>query len=238
MYVCEQKYRAGPIRGSGGHLEPVEGIMATGTWGPGAAQRVFRVNIHFIKGGQKCQTGFHLRETGLLDTADPDDVANAVSPWVTTKFVTLLTSADRVDSLDVENLVTKEGFTIAYPNALGTLNEAQCPSFLMFPVSIKGNVRRRYGNGRMLWPVMSKTSFDGNTLTAGALALANTVTADLADRFMTGAFTDNLQLVHLHPALPAVGTRPAIPATWYDATALRINGTVSALRRRKVGVGQ
>lgn len=210
--------------------------MATGAWGGPGDTRVFRANIQFRHGGQNCQSGFHLRDVGI-NTLSPEDVATEVATFATTQFAKLLHQADQIVGIDVVNLATGEGFAVSPPNTPGTQPGTQVPSFITLPISIKGNLRKRYGNGRMLWPLPSQESIAGNVLVPAAAANVQVVIADMADRFMEGVLAATMKLVHLHPALPAHGTRPAIPATWYDATSLRAATVVSSLRRRKAGVG-
>lgn len=210
--------------------------MASGEWGGAFQQRVFRANIQFRHGGQNCQTGFHIRDVGI-NTLSPEDVANEVADFATTDFIQILHQTDQVVGIDVMNLVTSEGFAISPANAVGAKLGTPCPSFLQLPVSIKGNLRKRYGNGRMLWPVYNIESMTGNVLVPAAVTAFQGVITAMTTRFMSDGVGATMRLVHLHGALPAVGTRPAIPAQWYDATSLRLATVVSSLRRRKAGVG-
>jgi hypothetical protein len=210
--------------------------MATGEWGGALDQRVFRVNISFTRADQRCQTGFHLRDLGI-NTLDPEDVANAVSPWATTQFNKILHVNDRILGVDAENLVTREGFSISYANTPGIQASTPTPGYMSVALAIKGNLRRRYGNGRMLWPVSNINHISGNSLTAPAIGTYDEVVQDLADRFLDTGVASTMKLVHLHPAIAQTPAHPAIPATWYDATSLRLNAALSSLRRRKAGVG-
>jgi len=211
--------------------------MATGTWGPDSTLPLFRVTIRFTRGSQQCQTGFHLRDVGLADQS-PEQVVNAVDNWVTTQFIKTLHTADHITGLDAENIITREGFAKSYTNVVGLMSDLPAPSFITVPISIKGSIRRRYGNGRMLWPVGGRAYLDGNTLTAGATTSYSDALTALAGLFIGSAVTHELLLVHLHDVLPPRGSRNTpVPATWYDATSLRLNNVTSALKRRKIGHG-
>lgn len=210
--------------------------MATGTWGGAGDTRVFRANIQFRHGSQNCQTGFHLRDVGV-NTLTPEDVAEEVADFATTQFVKLLHQVDSITGIDVANLATSEGFFVSPAAANGTEPGALPPPFVTIPVTLKGNLRKRYGNGRMLWPMWNREAADNGVLIPAAQAIVAGVVADMTSRFMEGPLFGTMRLVHLHRALPAVGTRPAIPATWYDVTSIRASTVVSSLRRRKAGVG-
>lgn len=210
--------------------------MATGEWGGAFSQRVFRATISFERASQKCQTGFHLRDVGI-NTLSPEDVATEVADFATEQFAKLLQTTDRITGIDVENLVSREGHSISPSNLVGILSSTSTPSFLTVAVALKGSIRRRYGSGRMLWPVASQTDVNVNQLSTDGVTRFTTVINDLLARFVGPAITTSMHLVHLHEALPALNNRPAIPATWYDITSARLNTTLSMLRRRRMGVG-
>lgn len=211
--------------------------MATGTWGTEGGTRVFRVNVAWKRALQNCMTGFHLRDVGA-GTQEPQDVVDAVVPWVNTQFIKTLHSTDDILGVDVVNLVTKEGAAHSFTNLHGTGPGLRPPSFLTVPVSLKGSIRRRYGNGRMLWPVSSMDAYSEDSISNATATAYQAVIDDLADRFINGGgLFDSLTLVHAHAELAAHGTRPLIPASWYDITSIRLNKSMSSLRRRKVGVG-
>lgn len=210
--------------------------MATGSWGGSGDTRVFRVNVLFKKALQNCQTGFHIRDVGV-NTLDPEDVADEAFTWATTQFIKTLHLVDDLIGVDVTNLATKEGFSKSASGVHGTNTGEAAPSFLMVPVSLKGSIRRRYGNGRMLWPVSSELFIAQNVLHPDGVTVFQTVIDDFVSRFMEGPLFGTMRLVHLHGPLAPLGARPAVPATWYDITSVRLNTSLSSLRRRKVGVG-
>jgi hypothetical protein len=207
--------------------------MASGPWGGALNQRVFRAKILFTRGGQQCQTGFHLRDVGI-NTLDAEDVATEVADWATNEFVKILHTGDRVTGIDVTNLVSNEGFSVSPANAVGLLNETPGPSLNMLTVSLKGSLRKRYGNGRMFWPI---SVMGGNAIAGNAITVYNALATQLAERFIGPSITTSMHLVHLHKDIPATEGHPLIPATWYDITSLRVNNTVSALKSRKIGSG-
>jgi len=210
--------------------------MATGSWGGALSQRVFRVKLHWESQLQKCQTGFHLRDVGL-NTLNPQDVAEHVAEWANTSFRTILYGTDRLVSVDAENLVTREGHLVTFGNAMGAQGNNQLPPFLTVPVSIKGTLRRRYGSGRMLWPVVQQQQLAAGQLSQFGVGVIEPVVTALADRYIGSSLTHSMRLVHLHPFLPAKGTRPDVAAAWYDATSLRMGRIVGSLDRRKIGAG-
>lgn len=210
--------------------------MATGSWGGALSQRVFRANIKFRHGGSDCQSGFHLRDVGV-NTLSPEDVANEVYDFAKVQFRKLLHNADILQGVDVTNLVSTEGFSKSEVGITGIQPGTQCPSYVTIPVALKGSIRKRYGSGRMLWPVPSTESLSGNALVGATATVLSEIAVDMAERFMGPSITTSMHLVHLHALLPAFGTRPEIPATWYDITSIRVSSITSSLRRRKVGVG-
>jgi hypothetical protein len=210
--------------------------MAQGLWGPGENSRVFRVNLLFTREGQKCQTGFHLRDVGLTNQ-DESDVIDAVWPWASVQFVKFLRTTDSLLGVDVTNLVTRTGASSTQAAIAGTVNDAPAPPFLNVPVTIKGSIRRRYGNGRMFWPVPGNGFINGSVLHPTFKAWYDTAITELGSMFMGSTLTQDLHLVHLHDALPGVGARLPVPASWYDATSIRLNSTLGSLSRRKVGHG-
>lgn len=210
--------------------------MATGPWGGALNQRVFRAKILFTRAGQQCQTGFHLRDVGI-NTLDSEEVANEVADWATTSFRTILTPTDQIVGIDVENLVSREGHSISPSNVMGSYNGVAAPSFLSIAVSLKGSLRRRYGSGRMLWPLAVLTNQSGNTMSNDLAAVYEAVIDDMESRFIGPSITTSMHLVHLHADIKDAGGAVAVPAAWYDITSIRLNRTFSALRSRKVGHG-
>ena len=114
------------------------------------------------------------------------------------------------------------------------------PSYVTAPLSLKGELRRRYGRGGMLLPVRTDEWVDQDTLTAGGQAAYGGFITAMTTSFM-GSGTYRLINAHsvIPPkaATPTTPARPEVPASWTDVTSIRLNTTVSFLRSRKVGVG-
>jgi hypothetical protein len=219
--------------------------MATGPWGGLLDQRVFRVKIAFKLGQSNCQTGFHLRDVGV-NTLDPADVVDLVRPWADVNFRALLKTTDSLVGVDAENLVSKEGASHSFTTTAGSMAvdaTTAGPSFLMVPISLKGERRTRYGQGRMLWPVVNDLHTSENAMTAAGQTLFQGAIDELAELFIGPAITTSAHMINLHELLPATRPHtgpeplPEVPATWYDVTSIRLNTTISSLRSRKVNVG-
>lgn len=217
--------------------------MATGTWGPLAPDyRVFRAKIQWTALGQRCQTGFHLRDMGVAGQT-PLDVATAVAALANSAgFRQLLHVGDQITSVDVVNLVTAEGHTIAPSSLMGLSTGERAPTFIQVPAKLVGGLRKRYANGRMLLPLGSELHFQGNDVVGAGVTALDAFVTEMTTRFMDDSITGELRLVHLHEAKPerpkaTGGTLPAVPASWYDVTAIVASRAVSALRSRKAGVG-
>lgn len=217
--------------------------MATGPWGGILDSRVFRVKISWTQAGQQCQTGYHIRDVGV-NTLTPEDVAEEAAELAQTNaFRTLFATVDQIVSVDAVNLRTAEGHTIALPNVMGLQNAEALPSFTACSLALVGGIRKRYANGRMFWPVRGENTTTADILNATGVGIFDAAIAEFTSRYMGGALFGTQQLVHLHeakPARPAVGKPeplPAVPATWYDITAIKLNRAVTALTSRKVGVG-
>lgn len=217
--------------------------MATGEWGPNVGQsRVFRATIKWVQSGQRCSCSFHLRDMGVAGQT-PQDVANAVDAMVQTPaWRAPWSNLDSFESVDVVNLSSAEGHTIAYPNLKGTADVNIEPSFSAVVVNLIGGLRRRYANGRFFLPVRGSIDRTADQLSPGGVTKINGALAELQTRFMDDGLTAELRLVHLHGAKPARQTKkgaqlPAVPASWYDVTAIKVNRAITPLRSRKVGVG-
>lgn len=210
--------------------------MGTGAWGGNTGENVFRINILFRHGGQNCQTGFHLRDS-LLQNRTPQDANEWIRPWVTTHFAKLLHTTDQIVGIDAINLTSGEGYTHSPQALMGTEPGTPAPSFLTIPISLKGSIRRRYGNGRMLWPVYNKETIEGNQIGAAGQTIVNGVITALADLAVGDPLLRNFVLCHAHKDIPAHGTRLLVPAAYYDVTSIRANYVFSSLKRRKTGVG-
>lgn len=219
--------------------------MARGTWGGALDPNIFRCTIRFRLGTQKCQTGFHLRDVAINDNTE-QDVATEMRTQLLTPFRGLLADNSAVESWDAAILGQDTGYSLPETTGTGSTGHnatTEEPSFIAACVALKSEIRKRYGQGRMFWPIFAENMVDGDVLsTIGVSVLTSVVTA-FTDHFTGNPATHDLLLVNAHPALPqrgapgAPGYRPAIPASWYDVLSLRLNTVVTSLRSRKVGVG-
>lgn len=220
--------------------------MARGTWGSGPTDpHPLKVRISFILGTSKCMTGFTLRDSTLLGTADPQACADDVADWVNTNFKTLFTTQDRMDGVDVLDLVTGEGGGYSFADVTGTIVAADSnivPSYITVPISMKGELRRRYGQGRMLWPVRGEGYISKDLLDATGVAAYQAVIDSFVARYV-GSGSSDYTAINAHgviaarAATPTSPARAEVPPSWYDVTTLRLNTVLSFLRSRKQGVG-
>ena len=140
--------------------------MATGTWGGAADRHPFKVRISWTSGADTHQIGFHLRATGVT-VGSAQDIATEVADWVTDDMRNLLGNDQRVQGIDVTDLVTGEGFSVSPANQFGTTSRNpgnQAPSFLCCTVSMKSGIRRRYGQGRFFFPIIVEDWTSGDIL--------------------------------------------------------------------------
>lgn len=219
--------------------------MARGTWGGTLDPNIFKVTFRFKLGSSFCQTGFKLRDVGTNDNS-AQDVADEVATQLETPFKSILKPTDSLEGIDVVRLGSEEGGWHPFSPTVGLFSMAdteELPNFMCANISLKSEIRKRYGQGRMFLPLISETQVDGNILNSAGVARMNIVLTPLSDHFTGDPLTHDLILVNAHPALPqreAPGSpryRPAIPASWYDVVSLRINNVATFLRSRKVGVG-
>jgi hypothetical protein len=220
--------------------------MARGTWGSGGTDiHPLSVRIQFQMGTVLGQTGFKLRDTSL-QPADPQEAADDVAVWVSASLVNVFHNTDRILGVDVVDMTTGEGGAHSFANLAGTIGgglDAVSPSYLQVPVSLKGELRRRYGQGRMLWPVRYETMYDNNLLNAtGVAALQGAIDAFQA-RYLGSGSSSDYTLINVHgqiaskAATPTTPARDAVPPSWYDVTTIRLGRIMSFLRSRHVNVG-
>jgi hypothetical protein len=218
--------------------------MARGTWGGTGDIRPFACKITFQLGLSLCQTGFHLRN-GSLSFDSAQEVADDVYDYANTSFRTILGVQDRMVGVDVVNMATLEGGSRSFSNVTGTqtITGAALPSYVQVPVSLKGELRARYGQGRMLWPVRPESyTTDDQLNTIGQAGLQGAIDA-FVTRYVGTGLTFDLRAVNVHgvippkPATPSRPARPEVPASWYDVTSARLSTNLSFLRSRKQGVG-
>lgn len=217
--------------------------MAEGEWGGALQVAPIKVKISIQTGLNVMQTGFHVRPVGLT-TGDPDEVTAAVNTWCDTHLKTVLSPLDKIIGIDAVDLVSALGHSISPANMIGTANTGgvEAPSFLAMVVSLKGERRTRYGQGRMFLPMRNENWTDKEVLTGAGTIAYQAVLTGLSDVFM-GNDANGYNLVNVHgviPARPATTTRPVrpeVPPMWHDVTSLRLNTVLTFLRSRKAGVG-
>lgn len=219
--------------------------MARGTWGGALDPNIFRCTIRFRLGTQKCQTGFHLRDVGIQDNSE-QDVAEEMQTQLLTIFRGILTTNDFIESWEAALLGGDTGYSLPEVNGAGTNAYAAStaePSFLAACVALKSEIRKRYGQGRMFWPIANEPMVDGDVFSTTGVNVLTGVVNVFTDHFTGDPVTHDLLLVNAHGLLPqrgapgAPGYRPEIPPSWYDVLSLRLNTVVTSLRSRKVGVG-
>lgn len=218
--------------------------MARGPVGAGDGQtEVWDVKLKWVFNGSQMQTGFSLRKGAAL-LATEQDMANNVDTALRPTFRTLLATTATYLGVDVVNVVTREGASVSPTGVVGTVsNVGLGPAFITAVLSLKGELRTRYGQGRMLLPVVSESFYDIETLSPGALAIINPFITALADTYIGAESGQEFVMVNHHGPLaagrnaPRVPALAAVPATYYDVTSARLNTAVSFLRSRKAGVG-
>lgn len=222
--------------------------MARGTWGGALDPNIFRVTFRFTNRSQHCQTSFKVRDAVTNDNS-AQEVADSVATAVSSNFRNLLLTSDTLDGIDVIRLGSEEGgwhpFTPAEGQGGLDISSAGngTPAFVAANLSLKSEIRKRYGQGRMFLPMVHDGWMDGNLLNNTGVTNINTFIAALTSNYTGDPVTHDLILVNAHPALPEhlspgqPGHRAAIPASWYDVVSLRLNTTVTMLRSRKLGNG-
>lgn len=219
--------------------------MARGTWGGTTDPHIFKCDIHFIRSGQHCQTGFHLRDVAINDNTE-QEVADQVRTVLWSPFRTLLATTDTVDFVTAKILGQDTGAVAAGNAEAGTSSAdagQQVPSFMCALVTLKSEIRKRYGQGRMFFPVVAESQIDTNNASSILIGGMTTIINAINDNFTGDPVTHDLILVNAHGVLPPRAPtahspgRPEIPASWYDVVSVRLNTQLTALRSRKVGVG-
>jgi hypothetical protein len=219
--------------------------MARGTWGGALDANIFKVNFRFYMGASKCQFGFKLRDAVTNDNS-AQEVADQVRSVAADPFRALIPAVDGLEGIDVIRLGSEEGGwspQALQAGTLGAAGENELPNFTSVAVTLKSEIRKRYGQGRFFLPLCVNSDKAGNNLQAAGVTRIQTFLDVLSDNFTGAPETHDLILVNAHPLLPARGViggsgyRPEIPASWYDVVSLRINSLVTSLRSRKAGVG-
>jgi hypothetical protein len=220
--------------------------MAQGTWGSGGTDiHPLQVKISFRLGTSVAMTGFKLRDSSLTPS-NPQACADEVADFVNASFRTILLTADQLIGVDVLDLTTGEAGGVSFSNVTGTIAasaDQATPSFITAVVSMKSQLRRRYGQGRMLWPVRSEGHLSSDLLSPAVITAYEGVITEMSNRYLGAGGSTDYTLITAHgvipprAASPTAPARPEVPASWYDVTTLRLNTVPSFLRSRKQGVG-
>ena len=218
--------------------------MARGEWGGIGGRNPFKVRITWTDEVHVQQTGFHLRSAGV-NVSSPAEVAAEVLDWVDEHFRTILGTNQRVLGIDVVDLVTLEGAGESPAAMNGTVSVATVsgvPAALACVIGMKGELRTRYGQGRMFWPVVVESQIDGDLVNNTFKTAAESIIAEMTSLWI-GNDVSGHNLINVHgvippkAATPSRPARPEIPPMWYDVTTIRLNPAITFLRSRKAGVG-
>jgi hypothetical protein len=219
--------------------------MARGTWGGALDPNIFRCTIRFRLGVSKCQTRFHVRDVGIQGQTE-QDVAEEMQTQLLTPFRGLLSDADAIESWEAAKLGGDTGYSLPETGGTGTTGHnvtTEAPDFMAAVVSLKSEIRKRYGQGRMFWPIFAENMIDENVLSTIGVNVLTTLVTAFTDHFTGDPVTHDLLMVNAHGLIPQHGApglpgyHPEIPPSWYDVLSLRLNTVVTSLRSRKAGVG-
>jgi hypothetical protein len=219
--------------------------MARGEIGGVGSPNIFKCSIRTRIENQLVQTGFKVRDVAVQDN-DPSEVGAVVKSWVDDHYKALFLVTDDILAVDVLKMGTDEGWTYEYSNVHGTASLTtgtwHAP-FICANISLKTQLRKRYGQGRMFWPVRFENYTDGGVLNATCIAGFQGVIDALTTAFTGSTTTHDLLLVNTHGVLPPKAAtasspaRPEIPASWYDVESVKLNTYITTLRSRKAGIG-
>ena len=217
--------------------------MARGLVGTGSGQTsILDVKLTWVMQASRMQTGFSIRR-GAAAAATEQDLANHVNTNLATSFRAILPMSAQFTGVDVVDVTTKVGAAVSTTNTPGTALGSLAPGFVTAVLSLKGELRTRYGQGRMHLPCMIDEWANYETITTAASDVYQTFVTALSNLYVGAEVGQEWVMVNHHPALAANrpnNTRPgvlAVPASWYDVTSIRLNPQVGTLRSRKQGVG-
>lgn len=202
-----------------------------------AGTNIYRITIFMRWQQQLLQTGWHMRDTGLVALQSPDTALDLVQPWVHDHFRTIMHQNLVFERIAAEEITSKNYAERVLVAEAGTVNGVEAPSFMAVNVALRSAQRHRYRNGRMFWPLTGQLANTGSQLSAGPGAEIQGVVTSWVTTFLGNILTNNFRAVVVAPARPATAKRPAIDHSWIDVDVAKLNTTITALRRRKVGVG-
>ena len=208
--------------------------MATGTV---AGNRIYRATIHYYAQQQKMQFGFHVRETGFVNTTEPMAVLDLLRPWIDNTYRPLMINSSRIERIEAIEITSKAYAQQEMTNAVGGASGTESPTHLAYLVSLRSNLRARHRNGRFFLPNVSQGALVGSQITQGAMTALSGAVDALGAIFMGNPVTNAFKLVVVAQARAAAPNRPAIEHSWIDVETMRVANLVSSQYRRKVGVG-
>jgi hypothetical protein len=196
--------------------------------------RVFKIGIYMTAQQQQIQTGWHLRDVGLNNMTAAGALESART-FVESQMYGILPSDVRLTRIDALELSSKEYMGFEYANQPGTGPGTMAASFLAVMVALRSSQRARHRNGRFFLPLYGNPN--QGSLDTGPRNAYTAFAANFTATFCGAAIFNNLKACIVSQARPANQHRPAIEAGWIDVEVARLHTVVTALRRRKIGVG-
>lgn len=217
--------------------------MARGEVGSGVGQfEPIRITFSWQNGASKQMSGFYLRRSSIINPT-PQAAADHVAANLFSEFASFVAGTVSFIELTAVNIVSGEAGSVNLSTFTGAANGDRLPSYVTAVMAMKGELRRRYGQGRQILPVMMEAYTTNDALNASGTAALNAYVAKLNTTYVQTGATSDWKLVNVHgqlparPATPSSPARPIIPPSYYDVVSLRLNQPVSFLRSRKQGVG-
>jgi hypothetical protein len=199
-----------------------------------ALNRVFRITHKMVIRQQHMQFSYHLRDA-LIPNMTSEDAFNDAEAFMNASLLPAFSAQVTFERLEAERLITKEFFAKDYVNKTGAVQGAFRSTMLCTCVSLKSASRSRHRNGRMFWPAHGDLNND--VLDGPVLQGFTTAAAAMAAKWVGQVIVGNFNVVVVGRLAPAQVGLPFGPPFWTDVTTIRVNPIVSALRSRKVGVG-
>jgi hypothetical protein len=210
--------------------------MANGPWGADGQPVPLRATVKMRLGTSNCQFGFHLRDplnNGTALTPIAEGIATTLLP--TLKLI--LANIDEVTSIVLTNVVTKEGVEVPQTGQTGQAGQAGAtlPTFMAATIVMKSSVRARYGQGRFFLPIRGTIHMTDNVLSGGGVTAVNNFVSAFRTAYVLPVQNTAPLAINYHAALAAdrphksPAPLPAVPATYYDVTSVRVNPILTAI---------
>lgn len=201
----------------------------------GALTQVYRVTFKMLIRNQQIQTGFNLVDVGIPNESAQSCLEN-VRDFYLAKMRPALSNEIFLQRIEVERWLEGSFFAQDFVGQNGSLNLPMQSTYSCLAIAVRSNQRKRIANGRFFWPCAG--SWANDTVGGAQLAAATQMVADLTDQYLGNPLFDRFRIGTVHrPVKDKVTGLPIGVHKWTEATALRLNPVVSALRTRKVGVG-